>query len=141
MFRIEKIEIFEFRGFRKLGLNLNKKSFGIAGPNGTGKTGIVDAIEFALTEILRGLAARELRKSASKPHAPHVDSAKSPEKALVRLTAQAPNLDKRLVIERSVKAASTPTLTPDNEQTRTLRAQLETHPNLPSRVEKSSNTS
>ena len=49
MIKIEKIEITEFRGIRHLVLDLKKQSFGISGPNGTGKSGIVDAIEFALT--------------------------------------------------------------------------------------------
>ena len=47
MIQIEKIEIVEFRGIRNLTLDLKRKSFGIAGPNGTGKSGVVDAIEFA----------------------------------------------------------------------------------------------
>ncbi len=128
MIRIEKIEIVEFRGIRKLTLSLDRKNFGIAGPNGTGKSGIVDAIEFALTGNITRLGGAGTAEISVRAHAPHVDSAKNPEKAVVRLTAQVPNLGKPLLIERSVKAASTPTLTPDNEQTRAVLAQLETHP-------------
>jgi hypothetical protein len=40
----------------------------------------------------------------------------------------APNFGKAIVIERSVKNAGTPMLTPDNASTRALLAQLETHP-------------
>lgn len=128
MIRIEKIEIFEFRGIRKLILELGKKSFGISGPNGTGKSGIVDAIEFALTGNITRLGGAGTAEISVKAHAPHVDSAKNPEKAIVRLTAHAPTLGKTIVIERSVKATSAPTLTPDDAQTRALLAQLETHP-------------
>jgi hypothetical protein len=128
MIRIEKIEIVEFRGIRNLGLDVGKKNFGVAGPNGTGKSGIVDAIEFALTGNITRLSGAGTAEINVKAHAPHVDSAKNPEKALVRLTVRAPNLGKALIIERSVSAALSPTLTPDNEQTRTLLAKLQTHP-------------
>jgi RecF/RecN/SMC family protein len=128
MIRIEKIEIIEFRGIRKLILELDKKSFGIAGPNGTGKSGIVDAIEFALTGNITRLGGAGTAEISVKAHAPHVDSAKNPEKAIVRLTVRAPNFGNAIVIERSVKAAGAPILTPDNTSTRALLAQLETHP-------------
>jgi recombinational DNA repair ATPase RecF len=128
MIQIEKIEIIEFRGIRKLILELHKKSFGIAGPNGTGKSGVVDAIEFALTGNITRLSGAGTAEISIKAHAPHVDFAKKPEKAIVRLTAHAPTLGKTIVIERSVKSASSPTVTPDDAKTRALLAQLETHP-------------
>jgi hypothetical protein len=128
MIRIQQIEITEFRGIRKLTLNLDKKSFGIAGPNGTGKSGIVDAIEFVLTGGITRLGGAGTGDISVKAHGPHVDSAKSPEKAVVRLTAQVPNIGKPLVIERCIKSSSAPTLSPDNPQTRVILAQLETHP-------------
>jgi len=128
MIRIDKIEISEFRGIRHLSLDLNKKSFGIAGPNGTGKSGIVDAIEFALTGNITRLSGVGTAEISVKAHAPHVDFSKKPEMAVVRLTVQAPNLGKPLIIERSVKTANVPTLSPDNAQTRTLLALLEAHP-------------
>jgi hypothetical protein len=126
--QIEKIEITEFRGIRKLTLPLGRKSFGIAGPNGTGKSGIVDAIEFALTGNITRLGGAGTGEISVKAHAPHVDSAKKPEKSIVRLTAYAPSLGKTLVIERSVKSPLAPTVTPDDAKTRALLAQLETHP-------------
>jgi len=35
----------EFRGIRDLNLDLADKNFGVCGPNGTGKSGVVDAID------------------------------------------------------------------------------------------------
>jgi hypothetical protein len=128
MIRIEKLELFEFRGVRKLTLNLNRKSFAIAGPNGTGKSGIVDAIEFALTGNITRLSGAGTSDISVKSYAPHVDHVKSPEKAVVRLTAQAPSLNKTVIIERSVKAAAAPKLTPDIQETRDILTQLEAHP-------------
>ena len=128
MIQIEKIEITEFRGIRHLVLDLNKKSFGIAGPNGTGKSGIVDAVEFALTSNITRLGGAGTAEISVKIHAPHVDSAKKPEKASVVLTGFAPSLGKQIIIERSVKFATGPKLVPDNDATRALLLQLQTHP-------------
>lgn len=50
MIRIRNIQIDEFRGIRNLDLTPACKNFGICGPNGTGKSGVVDAIEFCITE-------------------------------------------------------------------------------------------
>lgn len=49
MIRVKTIHIEEFRGIRLLDLNLDAKNFGICGPNGTGKSGVVDAVEFCIT--------------------------------------------------------------------------------------------
>ena len=128
MIQIEQIEISEFRGFRHLTLTLGKKSFGIAGPNGTGKSGIVDAIEFALTGNITRLGGEGTAELSVKSHAPHVDFNTKPEKAVVKITAHAPSLGKSITIERSVKAALTPNITPNDAKTREFVAKLETHP-------------
>jgi recombinational DNA repair ATPase RecF len=128
MIQIEELEISEFRGIRHLVLSLGKKSFGIAGPNGTGKSGIVDAVEFALTGNITRLGGEGTAEISVKAHAPHVDSNKKPEKAVVKITAYAPSLGKTITIERSVKAAATPTITPNDAKTREFVAKLETHP-------------
>ena len=44
MIQIEEIEIVEFRGIRYLKQTLSRKSFGISGPNGTGKSGIASVV-------------------------------------------------------------------------------------------------
>ena len=49
MITLKSVHIEEFRGIRDLTLNLDRKNFGVCGPNGTGKSGVVDAIEFCLT--------------------------------------------------------------------------------------------
>ncbi|WGR72859.1 MULTISPECIES: AAA family ATPase [unclassified Bradyrhizobium] len=85
MIQIEEIEIVEFRGIRHLKRSLGRRSLGVAGPNGTGKSGIVDAIEFALTGNITRLGGTGTAELSVKAHAPHVDSSKKPENALVRL--------------------------------------------------------
>jgi hypothetical protein len=128
MIQIEEIEISEFRGIRHLTLTLGKKSFGIAGPNGTGKSGIVDAIEFALRGNITRLGGEGTAELSVRAHAPHVDSNTQPEKAVVKITAYAPALAKSITIERTVKSAATPTITPNDAKTRDFVAKLETHP-------------
>ncbi|SEK05193.1 AAA domain-containing protein [Sphingobium sp. AP50] len=54
--KIDQITIKEFRGIRELTFDLKGKNFAACGPNGTGKSGIVDAIEFALTGNISRLA-------------------------------------------------------------------------------------
>lgn len=49
MIKVESVKIEEFRGIRDLTINLGGKNYAICGPNGTGKSGIVDALEFGLT--------------------------------------------------------------------------------------------
>jgi hypothetical protein len=128
MIQIEEIEIVEFRGIRYLKKMLGKKSIGISGPNGTGKSGIVDAIEFALTGNVTRLGGVGTGELSVKAHAPHVDSSKKPENALVRLKVYVPSIKKSFTIERSVKGATTPILTPNNAETKAILAKLETHP-------------
>lgn len=128
MIQIEQIEISEFRGIRHLILELGRKSFGISGPNGTGKSGIVDAAEFGLTGNITRLEGEGTADLSVKAHAPHVNSNKKPEKAVVKITGYAPSLGKTITIERSVKAASTPSVTPDDAKTREFVSKLEMHP-------------
>ena len=62
MIRLESAHIEEIRGVRKLDIDSTQKSFTIFGPNGTGKSGVIKAIEFGLT----GLIARLTRKGTKK---------------------------------------------------------------------------
>jgi len=113
MIRIEKIHIREFRGIRDLTLDLKGQDFAACGPNGTGKSGIVDAIEFALTGNISRLAGSGTGGLSVKAHGPHVDSRNKPEAAFVTLDVIIPSLDgKTARITRTVKAAGSPTITP-----------------------------
>ena len=73
MIRIEKITIKEFRGIRDLELVMGGQNFAACGPNGTGKSGIVDAIEFALTGSISRLSGEGTGDLSVKQHGPHVD--------------------------------------------------------------------
>ncbi|WP_374652291.1 AAA family ATPase [Dongia sp.] len=128
MIRVEKIQIQEFRGIRDLTLDLKASNFAVCGPNGTGKSGVVDAIEFALTGSISRLAGRGTGGISIKDHGPHVDSRNRPDKAKVILTASIPSLKKAATIERSVKDPSTPTITPNDADVLKALRELEHHP-------------
>lgn len=69
--KIKAINIHAFRGIPDLELELNEKSLLLRGENGTGKSSIVDAIEFFFTgkiSHLEGVQGLSLRH-----HAPHVN--------------------------------------------------------------------
>ena len=81
MIRVETLQIIEFRGIRMLTLNFNGKSFAIGGPNGTGKSGVVDAIEFVFTGNVSRLSGEGRGDVSLKEHGPHVDKRNDPDKA------------------------------------------------------------
>lgn len=128
MIRIKTIHIEEFRGIRLLDIDLDGKNFGICGPNGTGKSGVVDAIEFCLTGNVTRLSGQGAGELTVKGHAPHVDQRDNPEKALVSLTASIPSIGRDVTITRSVKAPRSVTITPSGGAEEAAIAELQTHP-------------
>jgi len=128
MILIEKIVIEEFRGIRNLSLTLNGENFAVCGPNGTGKSGVVDAIEFALSGKISRLSGEGTGDISVKDHAPHVDSRSDPEKAKVTLTINIPSLKKQVVIERNVKDSLAPKITPSTPDVLEVLQQIESHP-------------
>ncbi|PXX41616.1 AAA family ATPase [Undibacterium pigrum] len=130
MIRAKSISISEFRGIRNLTLDLEGKNFAICGPNGTGKSGIVDALEFALTGNISRLTGTGTGGLSVKEHGPHVDSRNTPAKALVSLTVHIPSLNTDVTIVRSVKDAKTPKITPDTPEIRTVLEYISLHPEI-----------
>ena len=128
MIRIESIEIEEFRGIRKLKIELGRRNFGICGPNGTGKSGVVDAIEFALTGDITRLGGAGSAELSVKAHAAHVDTRQNPDKSSVKIVAFAPAINKTFTIKRTVRSATEPDIEPVIPRTEEIVAQLATHP-------------
>lgn len=129
MILVEEITIEEFRGIRKLTLNFKGKNFAVCGPNGTGKSGVVDALEFGLTGNISRLSGGGTGAITLKKHAPHVDSRDNPEKAKVKLVIRIPSLkDMRVTLERNVKDANAPVISPNTPEVLEVLKQLENHP-------------
>ena len=128
MIRIKTICIKEFRGIRNLSLDLTSRNFGICGPNGTGKSGVVDAIEFCLTGDVTRLSGSGTTGLTVKSHAPHVDFREQPEKAKVTITAAIPSLGKDVTISRSVKNSKKSEIEPPDEDVKAVVEILQVHP-------------
>ena len=129
MIRIVKLRIHEFRGIRDLTLNIKDQNFAACGPNGTGKSGIVDAIEFALTGNISRLSGSGTGGLSVKSHGPHVDSRNKPDQSFVTLDVVIPSLRGRsATIHRTVKAAGAPTITPNNLEIRAAFDAVRLHP-------------
>ncbi|MDE1150288.1 MAG: AAA family ATPase [Azospirillaceae bacterium] len=129
MIRIDKIHIREFRGIRELTLELKGQNFAACGPNGTGKSGIVDAIEFALTGNISRLAGTGTGGLSVKAHGPHVDSRNKPEAASVTLDVTIPSLhNKKAQIHRTVKSASAPEIKPTDKDVIAAFESVNLHP-------------
>ena len=128
MIRVKTLHIEDFRGIRDLELDLDGKNFGICGPNGTGKSGVVDAIEFCLTGDVTRLSGQGTTGLSVKNHAPHVDQRTHPDKANVTITGDIPSLGKTVTIHRSVKNPKNVEIKPNDATVKGIIAELETHP-------------
>jgi ABC-type branched-subunit amino acid transport system ATPase component len=130
MITVKNIHIKEFRGVRDFSLSLDQKNFAVCGPNGTGKSGIVDALEFALTGNISRLVGVGTGDISLKDHGPHVDSRNNPEKAEVVLTVFIPLLNETVTLKRNVKSPNSVELSPDTPQIRDILNQLSLHPEI-----------
>lgn len=128
MIRLKSIRIEDFRGIKDLTLDLDGKNFGICGPNGTGKSGVVDAIEFCLTGSVTRLSGQGQGELSVGKHAPHVDSRTAPEKAKVEIAAHIPSLGKDVTIARSVKSPKQVSVAPSGGNEEDIVASLQAHP-------------
>lgn len=129
MIRIESIHIHDFRGIRDLKLDLKGSNYAACGPNGTGKSGIVDAIEFALSGDISRLSGAGTGALSVRTHAPHVDTRNKPEEAYVTLEVVIPSLNnKKATIKRTVKAVKNPTITPSDGDVANVLKAISLHP-------------
>jgi ABC-type branched-subunit amino acid transport system ATPase component len=130
MIQVEHITISEFRGIHVLDLDFKGKSFAICGPNGTGKSGVVDALEFALTGNVSRLSGEGRGDISLKQHGPHVDMRAHPDKASVTIKVTIPSLNKTVTVERSLKTPATAKVTPSDSAVLKVLRQVEEHPEI-----------
>jgi len=128
MITVERIKIEEFRGIRELTVDLGSANFAVCGPNGTGKSGIVDALEFGLTGTISRLVGKGRGTLSVKEHGPHVNSRTHPEKAVVTLEVLIQSLGKKATITRNVKSPKAPKITPDDPAVLAVFEHVQRHP-------------
>jgi len=129
MIKVDRIKIVEFRGIRDLTIDLNGANFAVCGPNGTGKSGVVDALEFGLSGNISRLSGKGQGSVSVKDHGPHVNSRTQPEKAVVTLDITIPSLGgKKAKITRSVKSPKAPIIVPADTDVLAVVGQVQKHP-------------
>jgi recombinational DNA repair ATPase RecF len=129
MIKVDHIKIVEFRGIRDLTIDLNGANFAVCGPNGTGKSGVVDALEFGLSGTISRLTGKGQGSVSVKDHGPHVNSRNQPEKAVVTIDVTIPSLDgKKATITRNVKSPRAPTIAPADADVLAAFEQVQKHP-------------
>jgi recombinational DNA repair ATPase RecF len=100
--KVLSLEIQNVRGIRdRLRFSPDGDNFLIYGPNGTGKSAIVDAIDFLLSGKISRLVGKGTKDIFLKRHGPHVD-AKTPENAVVKATIKIPGVADLIEIERKM---------------------------------------
>lgn len=106
------------------------KNFAVCGPNGTGKSGVVDALEFALTGSVSRLTGKGRGDISLLEHGPHVDRRAAPEKSSVTVVLTIPSLNKKVTIERGVKSAKKPKITPNTADVLQVLTSVQAHPEI-----------
>lgn len=130
MLKIDSISVQKFRGIVDLTLDLGGQNFAICGPNGTGKSGVVDAIEFGLSGDISRLSGKGRGAVSVKNHAPHVDYRNDPEVAEVTITGTIHASGAKFSITRSVDNPKFPTIEPENPEILTVINELGRHKNV-----------
>lgn len=100
MIKIESLIIKNFRGIKDLTIPILGKSWVIHGRNGSGKSGVVDAIEFALSGEIGRLSGEGRGDVSVKIHGPHVDFKDDPKSAQVEIELKSVGFNDKLRIIR-----------------------------------------
>jgi DNA repair exonuclease SbcCD ATPase subunit len=99
--KIHEIEMENVRGIRKkITLTPNGENLVIHGPNGTGKSAVVDAIDFLFTGDISRLTGRGTKGMSLKEHGSHVDA--MPSDSVVRAKVQIDGIDELIHLERKM---------------------------------------
>ena len=112
MIKIQNITIKNFRGIKELSIPFQGKSWVIHGRNGSGKSGVVDALEFALSGEIRRLSGEGQKDVNVKSHGPHVDFKDSPRTATVEAKMSLLEMGDFLSISRECSSPSKSKYTP-----------------------------
>jgi recombinational DNA repair ATPase RecF len=96
--KLVELEIRNIRGICDVLLKPKGKNFVVWGVNGSGKSAIVDAIDFLLTGRILRLTGRGTGNISLSRHGPHIDH--KPDNAYVRAIIQLPASNKSVEIKR-----------------------------------------
>ncbi len=112
--RILELSVENIRGIKKLNIKLDGNNTVIFGQNGTGKSAVVDAIDFLLTGDIARLSGKGCGYLKLSEHGCHVDSRDNLKDTIVRAKI---GIDgKEVVVERSISKPKTYKVTPNSEK-------------------------
>lgn len=98
--RLLNLEICNIRGIKHLQLDINGNNFIVYGLNGSGKSGIVDAMEFLLTGKISRLSGSGTSGITLGKHGHHVDC--DPDDAYVKGVFKLPDIEKPIELKRTM---------------------------------------
>lgn len=98
--KILELNIKNIRGIKSIKIAPQGECVVVFGPNGTGKSAIVDSIDFLLTGTISRLTGEGSKKLSLKEHGPHVDCRDNLEDTIVRAKVEIEN--KTVFLERSL---------------------------------------
>ena len=102
--KILNLKVRNIRGIKYINIEPEGQNVAVFGPNGTGKSAIVDAIDFLLTGRISRLTGEGAKHLALKEHGCHVDFREDLKNTVVIARVEVDG--KEVVIERSVRKPS-----------------------------------
>ena len=101
MMKLIELEIKNIRGIKELTLRPNGSNFVVWGTNGSGKSAVVDAIDFLLTGRITRLTGEGTGNITLQEHGAHVDCKDSSD-SYVKMIVSAKGVDKPIELHRSM---------------------------------------
>lgn len=112
--KISELEIHNIRGIKQILIKPEGKNLVVYGPNGTGKSAIVDAIDFLLCGKITRLTGEGTDCLELKEHGCHVDSRKDLKNTVVKAKVE---FDGKVVtLERSINKPTALKITPNDQE-------------------------
>lgn len=102
--KILSLDIKNIRGIKSITIEPEGQNLVISGPNGTGKSALVDAIDFLLTGSISRLTGKGAKFLRLKEHGPHIDSRDNLGNTIV--IAKVDVNGKIVTLERSIKKSN-----------------------------------
>jgi recombinational DNA repair ATPase RecF len=102
--KILNLHVKNIRGSRDIQINPQGESFVIYGPNGTGKSAVVDALDFLFTGRISRLSGEGTLGITLREHGPHIDT--KPKDTLVEATVEIPDSKNAITLKRCISNPS-----------------------------------
>jgi DNA repair exonuclease SbcCD ATPase subunit len=103
--KIQKLEIKHLRGITELKIEPKGKSFVVYGANGSGKSAVIDALDFLLTGKIARLSGEGTEGVSLKEHGPHIDTTDL-DKVIVSAEIIIPGIQDAILLKRKMKKPS-----------------------------------